>query len=304
MRGEDKEIEAPQPGCDRSLPPGKPDPAVGSELGDELLQGGAFLPVAENQEPGAGGFGAEGSGRTDGRRMVLGGVELGERSDEETVRIKAERQTFGTAIGGGMEHRGIGGIGKSGDLRGIKADPCDEVEAGLFGKGGHMIGHPEDLPEQESLPARQFVERLVLVHHEGNARELRRQSREELVVVGLGMDDPDAVIAEPTRQLPDPEGVDPLRRIDPQELDGEAVAARLLTQHAKLPQADEAGVDPLGEMAVQGEEKILGPADRHGDERVGDPDRTVLPGSLYHWKPKRMMPFGFSGLSGSQVTLS
>ena len=167
-----------------------------------------------------------------------------------------------------------------------------------------MVGHPEDLPEEESLPARQIVERLVLVDHEGNARELRRQTGEELVMVGLGMDDPDAVFAEPARQLPDPERIHPLRRENREQLNGESFPSGLFTQHAEIAKADKGGADSRGEMAVQGEEKILGTADRHRDKRVDDPKRIVLPGSLYHWRPKRMIPFGFSGLSGSHDTLS
>ena len=302
--GEDKEVETPHPRCDRPLPPRKFDSSVGSSLCDQPLQDATVLSLAENENAGVGALGTHGGRGQDGRGMVLGGMELGDRSDQETVWIEAEHQTFRTAVARGMKHRGIGGVRKSGDLRGIKANPRDEVEPGLFGKGRHMVGHPEDLPEEESLPARQIVERLVLVDHQGNTGEFRRQTGEELIMVGLSVDDPGAVFAKPARQLPDPERIHPLRWKNRDQLHGESFPSGLFTQHAEIAKADKGSADSRGEMAVQGKEKILGTADRHRDKRVDDPKRIVLPGSLYHWRPKRMIPFGFSGLSGSHDTLS
>jgi hypothetical protein len=167
-----------------------------------------------------------------------------------------------------------------------------------------MVGRTENPLEKKPFPSRKSLEGLVLVNDGPDPRKPGGGDSEELVVVGLGMEDVDPILAEPSRETPDPEGIDPLGGEEREQFNGGSGFTRLLSQNTQRAEADKRGTDIVGQMTLNREEEILSPTHGHGDKRVDDPESPGLPPVRYHWIPKMMIPFGFSGLSGSQVTLS
>ena len=138
-----------------------------------------------------------------------------------------------------------------------------------------MIRPAINMTHPEPLASLQLEKGLLLVNDGGNPSQLGGNDTEELVMVGLRMDDLDAVLLEPTSKPQHSEGIHPLAREDRNQIDLQAGSKGFLTEDAQASEADKPGLDPHGQILAGGEQKILGSAHRHRDKEQGNLHRSV-----------------------------